>query len=235
MVPIIGITSSYDEESGKATLARYYIQAVEAAGGLPLVLPCILSEAAADPLLRSIDGLLLSGGVDVDPLLFGEEPQPALGEICPARDRFELALTRRALQLDIPILAICRGIQVMNIAAGGTVIQDISTTITTPIKHDQKAPRWYGTHTINVSPASQLASVWGERIIVNSMHHQAVGTVAEGFVATAWTSDGVVEAIESSNHRFALGVQCHPECMWQEQKRIFNLFIKFVEAAKASK
>lgn len=232
MVPVIGITSSYDSNMGKATLSRYYIEAVEAAGGIPLVIPCIMSEAAVEPLLDSIDGLLLSGGVDVDPQLFGEEPQPALGEICPERDSFELALTRRALQQDMAILAICRGIQVLNIAAGGTVLQDIGTAIKNPLKHDQLAPRWYGTHAINVLSSSQLASIWGERITVNSMHHQAVGRVAEGFIATAWSSDGVVEAIESSKHRFTIGVQCHPECMWKEQKRVLHLFTKFVEASK---
>lgn len=234
MVPVIGITGSYDSNTGKATLSRYYIEAVEAAGGLPLVIPCVLSEAAVEPLLRSIDGLLLSGGVDVDPQLFGEEPQPTLGEICPERDRLELALTRRALQQDRPILAICRGIQVLNIAAGGTVLQDIGTAIKNPLKHDQLAPRWYGTHTINISPTSQLVGIWGEKITVNSMHHQAVGTVAEGFIATAWSNDGVVEAIESRAHRFAMGVQCHPECMWQEQQRILHLFTKFVEASQRS-
>ncbi|SHF19374.1 putative glutamine amidotransferase [Desulforamulus putei DSM 12395] len=229
-MPVIGITSSYDRESGRTFLSRYYVQAVEAAGGLPLVLPCILSEGMVDKILGAIDGLLLSGGVDVDPLLFGEEPHPAMGDICPQRDRFELALTKRALAMDMPILAICRGIQVLNVAAGGTLCQDIGSAIRNPLKHDQLAPRWYGTHTIHILADSKLAAVWGDTLVVNSFHHQAVDRVAEGFRATAWSADGVVEGMESTVHSFVVGVQCHPECMYQDP-RILALFKSFVEAA----
>ncbi len=231
MVPVIGITSSYDRESGRTFLSRYYIQAVEAAGGLPLVLPCILSDGTVDKILGSIDGLLLSGGVDVDPLLFGEEPQPAMGDICPQRDKFELALTRRALALNIPILAVCRGLQVLNIAAGGSVLQDIGSTVNNPLKHDQQAPRWHGTHTVNILPDSKLAALWGTKLVVNSFHHQAVDRVAEGFRATAWSADGVVEAMESTAHRFVVGVQSHPECMYQDP-RILELFKGLIKATQ---
>ncbi|MEW6697020.1 MAG: gamma-glutamyl-gamma-aminobutyrate hydrolase family protein [Bacillota bacterium] len=231
MVPVIGITSSYDRESGRIFLSRYYIQAVEAAGGLPLVLPCILSDSRVDKILASIDGLLLSGGVDVDPLLFGEEPQRAMGDICPQRDTFELALTRRALAVDMPILAICRGLQVLNIAAGGNILQDIGLAMKDSLKHDQQAPRWYGTHTINILPDTKLAALWGTQLVVNSFHHQAVNRVAEGFRATAWSADGVMEGMESTVHKFVVGVQSHPECMYQDP-RILKLFHAFVEAAQ---
>lgn len=231
MVPVIGITSSYDRGTDRTTLSRYYIEAVAAAGGLPLVIPCLLPESAVPAIFASIDGLVLSGGVDVDPLLFGEEPLPAQGEICPERDRLELALTQQALERDMPILAICRGVQLLNVAAGGTVVQDIASALPNPLKHDQEAPKWYGTHTLNVLPTSQLASIWGEKIVLNSFHHQAVGQVAEGFIATAWATDGVIEAIESPGHRFVLGVQSHPECMWDQENRILQLFKRFVEAA----
>lgn len=231
MVPVIGITSSYDRESGRIFLSRYYIQAVEAAGGLPLVLPCILSDSRVDKILASIDGLLLSGGVDVDPLLFGEEPQRAMGDICPQRDTFELALTRRALAVDMPILAICRGLQVLNIAAGGNILQDIGSAMKDSLKHDQQAPRWYGTHTINILPDTKLAALWGTQLVVNSFHHQAVNRVAEGFRATAWSADGVMEGMESTVHKFVVGVQSHPECMYQ-YPRILKLFHAFVEAAQ---
>lgn len=230
MIPLIGITSSYDRESGRIFLSRYYVQAVEAAGGLPLVLPCVLSEHVVENILGTIDGLLLSGGVDVDPLLFGEEPQPAMGDICPQRDRFELALTRLALAKDMPILAICRGHQVLNIAAGGNIIQDIGSAIQNPLKHDQLAPRWHGTHTINMLPGSRLAAVWGEKIVVNTFHHQAIDRVAEGFATTAWSTDGIIEGIESNQHRFAVGVQSHPECMWDRDSRILDLFKVFINS-----
>jgi len=232
MAPVIGITSSYDRETGRTFLSRYYIQAVEAAGGLPLVLPCLLAENSVAQIPDFIDGLLLSGGVDVDPLLFGEEPQPAMGDICPQRDKFELALTRKVLEKDIPILGICRGIQLLNIAAGGTVLQDIGTAVKSPLKHDQLAPRWYGTHTIHTLPGSKAAAILGRQIVVNSFHHQAVGKVAEGFTVTAWSADGVVEAIESTNHHFVLGLQCHPECMWDQDPRILGIFKALVEACQ---
>ena len=232
MTPLIGITSSYDRESNRTTLSRFYIQAVEAAGGLPLILPCLLGEKTVDSILATIDGLLLSGGVDVDPLLFGEEPLPSLGAICPERDIFELALTRRALALGVPILAICRGVQVLNIAAGGKVLQDIGSDIDKPIKHDQQAPLWYGSHSIEILPGSRLAAIFGEKAIVNSFHHQAVGQIAKGFLATAWSSDGVVEALESDSPTFIVGVQCHPECMWERDNKMFELFREFVAAAR---
>jgi putative glutamine amidotransferase len=167
----------------------------------------------------------------VDPLLFGQEPIEAMGIICPERDAYELSLTRRALALDMPILAICRGIQVLNIAAGGNILQDIGAALKNPIKHEQKAPTWYGTHSLKVLPGSKLAASWGEQIVVNSFHHQAVDVVADEFRPTAWSSDGVIEAIESPSHRFVLGVQCHPECMWEKDARILSLFKQFVQAS----
>ncbi|SHK67529.1 gamma-glutamyl-gamma-aminobutyrate hydrolase family protein [Desulforamulus aeronauticus] len=234
MTPLIGITSSYDRESNRTFISRFYCQVIEAAGGLPLILPCILGEKTVDRILDKIDGLLLSGGVDVDPLLFGEEPLPSLGSICPERDTFELALTRRALTLGLPILAVCRGLQVLNIAAGGNVLQDIGSHIAKPLKHDQQAPLWYGTHSIEVLPGSRLAAIFGEKTIVNSFHHQAVARIAAGFLATAWSSDGVVEAMESSSSSFIVGIQCHPECMWEHDPKMFQLFKEFV-AASATK
>ncbi|AEF93349.1 peptidase C26 [Desulfotomaculum nigrificans CO-1-SRB] len=234
MAPIIGITSSYDQEAGQIFLPRYYIDAVAAAGGVPMVLSGVLSATMVDQILDSIDGLLLSGGVDVDPLLFGEEPEPGMGDICPERDQFELSLSRRALTMDMPLFGICRGIQVLNIAAGGTVLQDISTAVQNPLKHHQRAPRWYGTHTIKTLPGSKLAAILGGQMAVNSFHHQAVGRVAEGFKVTAWSADGVVEGIESIEHKFVLGLQCHPECMWEHDQRIFGLFKAFIAAAKIS-
>ncbi|GAB6158463.1 gamma-glutamyl-gamma-aminobutyrate hydrolase family protein [Desulfotomaculum varum] len=230
MRPVIGITSSYDRESGRTYLSRYYVEAVQAAGGVPMVLPCILAEDQAEEILAAVNGLLLSGGVDVDPLLFGEQPHPLMGDICPARDRFELALTRLALARDLPVLAICRGIQLLNVAAGGTLWQDVSLAVQQPLKHDQQAPRWYGTHTIQIQAGSRLAAAWGHSAVVNSFHHQAVNRVAEGFQVTARSADGIVEGLESNRHTYVVGVQCHPECMYQDT-RILALFESFVQAA----
>lgn len=235
MIPVIGITSSYDRVTGRTFLSRHYVQAVEAAGGLPVILPCLLTEKHSEPILKSIDGLLLSGGVDVDPILYGEEPLPTMGDICPQRDRFELSLTKQALEEDMPIFGICRGIQLLNIAAGGNVLQDIGSAIKNPLKHDQSGPRWYGTHTIKTLPGSRLSSILGEKTLVNSFHHQSVDRVADGFKATAWSADGIVEGIESQVHKFVLGVQCHPECMWDRDENILNIFKAFVQAAESNK
>lgn len=223
--PIIGITPNFSDGTGLYTLSRDYAAAIQAAGGQPVLL---LPDAGGDVLPDFLDGVLFSGGGDIDPLLFGEEPLPQCGEISPLRDRFELPLCRLALDAGMPVLGICRGMQVMNIAAGGNLYQDIAAQAGPALKHSQNAPRPHATHSIVPEEGSLLAALWGKgRIAVNSFHHQAVAELGKGFFAAAHSPDGIVEAIERQDGFFALGVQWHPEAMKnEEQSRLFSAFVR---------
>jgi putative glutamine amidotransferase len=181
-------------------------------------------------ILPLLDGLLLSGGVDIDPVHFGEPPLPGMGEIAPERDAFELDLTKRSIQADLPVLAICRGIQVLNIAAGGNIYQDIPSQLTDTIKHSQLAPRWYASHQVAVERGTKLAGIFPtEAIGVNSFHHQAIKNLAPGFKVNAMAPDGIIEGIESNSNKFVVGVQWHPEGMWEKYPQMLNLFRALVQ------
>jgi len=232
-LPIIGITCAQDNALGRVFLADYYYRAIENAGGSPVLLPPVRNAEKIRSIVERIDGLLLSGGSDVDPVFFGEEPLPGTGEITPERDWMEITATQTALAAGLPVLGICRGIQVLNIAAGGNIYQDIRGTVA-KIKHNQEAPRWYATHSVKILPESLLADITARTSLrVNSFHHQAVRDVAPGFRAVAWAADGIIEAIEyrSPDARFALGVQWHPEVMWERETAHYRLFARFVAAA----
>ena len=226
--PKIGITCSEDVREGKIFLTNYYLRCIQRAGGIPWLIPSI--EKNINDYLSNLDGIVLSGGVDVDPLYFGEEPIIGMGEITPGRDNFEIKLTQAAIILDIPILAICRGVQVLNIAAGGNIYQDILTQVSGVYKHMQDAPKWYPTHTIHIVSGSILEDIFrADTAKVNSFHHQAVNDLADGIIEIASVADGVVEAITMPDKKFVLGVQWHPECMaerFNEQQQIFNEFVK---------
>lgn len=234
MKPVIGITCNFDWERGLLTLAEGYYQAVSHGGGIPLLLSFGEMEDW-EAVLSRVDGLLLSGGPDIDPYLFGEEPHIRLGRMNPVRDRLEMALTRKAMDMGIPLLGICRGIQVMNAAMGGTLYQDLESQWRGGelIHHTPDAPRWYPTHEIIIEHPSILSRIMeAQRIRVNSFHHQAVKEPAPGFEVVARSRDGVIEAIASPNHPFALGVQWHPETMWEKDGRMLALFQALVEAAR---
>lgn len=228
MVPVIGITCHQDYSTNKLTVNKCYIRAVERNGALPLLLPDV---AAPDMVLKHgslIDGLILAGGVDVDPRFFGEQPSGTL-EITPERDNYEMALTAEFLARDKPVLAICRGLQVLNICAGGDIYQDINSCTEGVIKHMQQAPRWFPSHGVTIKDGSKLGAILGQlQLSVNSFHHQAPRRIAPGFEAVAWTQDGIIEAVESLSHSFIIGVQWHPEQMQSrnEQKKLFQAFIK---------
>lgn len=231
---MIGITSSVDEED-RVQVPSGYAAAVEAAGGIPVVLPVLAPEKAGE-VLAHLQGLLLSGGVDVDPSHYGEDPLPGLGRVTPERDAFELALAREALALGVPVLGVCRGVQVLNVAAGGTLYQDLGSQMGNVLKHRQEAPRWHESHSVRLDPGSRLAAILGvPEVRVNSFHHQAVREVAGGLRAVAWAPDGVIEAVEATgtDHRFALGVQWHPEEMWRRHPLHLKPFAALVEAARA--
>ncbi|MER2089420.1 MAG: gamma-glutamyl-gamma-aminobutyrate hydrolase family protein [Sporosarcina sp.] len=213
MKPVIGITADV-EISDKHFLNGEYVRAVIRAGGLPMIISVGI-EKDVDQLIGLLDGLLLSGGNDINPMLFNEEPHSYLGEVSPSRDSSELELARQMLKTSKPILGICRGLQILNVAAGGTLYQDFHNQKEGPIlQHIQKAPNTHSSHYVQVEKGSLLESMAGsERIVVNSYHHQSLKDVPPVFNVTGVASDGIVEAIEGTGEQFVLGVQWHPELL----------------------
>lgn len=220
--PVVAITTNYID--GDAALRDVYYKQVVKAGGVPLLMPPVASADVIINTLNRVDALLLTGGADINPLWAGEEPQPQLHGINAERDEAELLTCRLAYDRMIPILGICRGIQTIATALDGHVMQDI-TSRTDGIRHSQDAARTEPTHSIKIEPDSVLSSIYGENIYVNSFHHQAVDNTGERFHATAWSSDGVIEAIESSEHRAIIGVQWHPECLGDDGLRLFSWLV----------
>ncbi len=231
MQPIIGLTPDYDHITSRYKVHQDYISAISDAGGYPIML------FPHDKLPPFLDGIVFTGGGDIDPLLFHEEPLFQSGEISPLRDAFEISLCKEAVEKNIPILGICRGMQVINIALGGTIYQDISVQTNSKLKHSQQAPRDYGTHSIVIEKNTQLFALWEkEKATVNSFHHQAVALLGNGLRISAKSQDGLVEAIEHTVNLFVLGVQWHPEAMGsEEQKRLFSAFLTAAEKTHASR
>lgn len=235
MKPIIGLTASLELGRDEYGIELADTEAILAAGGLPIMLPHLMEEADIDELAEHIDGLFLAGGYDIDPTLFDEEPHPNLGVIIPSRDAFELALAKKMLALKKPVLGVCRGAQILNIAVGGDMYQDITTQVKANLlQHQQKAPRFHGSHFIDVTEGSLLHRLTGlQRMKVNSRHHQANRQVPEPFIVSGVSSDGIVEAIESTQHHFALGVQWHPENMARAaDPASLGIFAGFIEACR---
>ncbi|MCR5535039.1 MAG: gamma-glutamyl-gamma-aminobutyrate hydrolase family protein [Bacteroidaceae bacterium] len=214
--PIIGITGNFGAKG--CELAEGYYQSVLQAGGIPLVLPPYTDAEALCQTLDRVDGILLSGGGDINPLLLGEEPIPGLHGICPQRDEMELQLVREAYNRQIPTLGICRGIQTLVAALGGTVYQDLNTQYSEAplVKHDQDLDRAYASHTVKVEAGSTLSRLFPDAVEkglpVNSFHHQAVRTPGQLLRVSAKATDGVIEAVESNEFKSIIGVQWHPEC-----------------------
>lgn len=231
--PVIGVTANFSD--GNCSLADGYVRSVLEAGGVPLLIPPYDNEENLIHTLDAVDGILLSGGGDINPLFMGEEPLEELHSINHRRDRQELLLVKLAADRQIPVLGICRGIQVMNVALGGKVFQDIRKQSGTEcIKHDQELNRSYPSHTVRIPSDSLLYKLFektgtvchdGLSLLVNSFHHQAVSVPAPGFRVCACSSDGIIEAIESEQYKSMIGVQWHPECMILEgNKSMMPLF-----------
>jgi len=232
--PLIGITPWYDYDKRITYIKDGYIEGVARAGGLPVLLPLTVDEEFLADIMTRFDGFLLSGGADIDAVYYGEFNRPYNGEISPHRDRMEMYIARRAVELNKPLFGICRGIQVMNVALGGTLYQDIFSQVKGRelIKHSQNAPKWYPTHDISIERNSIVGAAFeGDSVYVNSFHHQAVKDVAPCFKVTSWAADGIIESIEHKEHIFAVGVQWHPELMWQKDPVHLRLFDAFVIAA----
>lgn len=209
-LPVIGITGNYTQET--CTLAEGYYQSVLKAGGIPFIIPPFYETDRLGELLDRLDGIIFSGGGDINPLLLGEEPIKELHSITPERDQQELLLARLAYDRQIPMLGICKGIQIINAALGGTLYQDIHTQMEgIRIKHNQDQDRRYPSHQVTISRGSILEKIFGTELAVNSFHHQACKSAAPGLKVTAMSSDGVIEAIESDEFKSIMGVQWHPE------------------------
>lgn len=225
MKPIIGITGNCQRENNTMVYKDFYVNAINQAGGIAVLLPTTRDESMVADYLGICQGLLFSGGGDFDPVWWNESTFPVSGEINPLRDHFEMILAKKALAAGKPVLGICRGCQLLNIAAGGSLWQDIPSLLS----HDQKAPRDYAFHDILIESGSQLHQIMhDDKIRVNSFHHQAVKQTGPGLFTTAMAPDGTVEAIESRAHSFLIGVQWHPECMTDiYSARLFRALIAY--------
>lgn len=225
---IIGITVDSDLNSARYCLNQAYVAGVILANGVPFLIPHIVRKEEINSMLSYLDGIIFSGGGDPDPIFFAQEPEQNCGEINPLRDKFELLLAKECLKRQIPVLGICRGCQILNIAAGGNIHQDILHI--SKIKHYQQAPRWHSTHYVTIKEQTMLRKIIkAEKIRVNSIHHQAIKKVAATFITSATANDQIVEAIESRNS-YAIGVQWHPEELLHSHGK--NLFTSLLEAAK---
>ena len=235
MRPVIGVTLGDGDEPGIHAVRQDYVRSVEQSGAVPVVLPPV-SPDDVPALLARLDGVLLSGGVDVDPALYGQEPHPRLGRVNRRRDDFELALVREALRRDLPILAICRGHQLLNVATGGTLVQDIASSVQGHADHDGKGPRWRRSHRVDVTAPSRLREILGQDALsVNSIHHQAVDRVGDDLVVSArCPEDGVVEGLERPASRFVVAVQWHPESFWDRPDSFQRLFDAHAEACRSA-
>lgn len=246
LAPLIGITTSElrrittvhpsdeaDPPQPELALGVAYMRAVEKAGGIPVVLTPLSSPEAIDGLLGRLSGLCLSGGPDLDPSNYAGDPHAELGPTEPELDRFELAVARRADEIGIPILGICRGLQTLNVMRGGTLVQHLPDVTDGSIVHRQTVSGRRTTHPVRVARTSRLADVLGStEVAVNSFHHQGIERLGDGLRAVAWAPDGTIEGIEGEGPGFLVGVQWHAETLVEASEHC-ALFAALVEAASA--
>ena len=242
MKPVVGITSDVSpgghKPRGKKEEATYflrarYAQAIEDLGGIPFILPPIENSILQARLLDGIDGLLISGsGPDLDPRFYGERKKIRFSLMDRKRALFELSLARKAVRRDLPVLGICGGLQSLNVALGGSLIQDIPEQVSGALTHRKKITRSSSLHWVTINPRTRLRRILGQRSIrVNSSHHQAACRVANGLIVNALASDGIVEGVESPHSRFVVAVQWHPELLYRKDESARKLFRSFLRAA----
>ena len=233
---VVGITCGTESSDFgvRHALSRTYVWALERAGAIPIILPVTSDPEVISGYLEVIDGLLLSGGWDVEPKHYGQEAHPQLGNLDPDRDLTELPLIRLAVEQDMPIFAICRGIQSLNVALGGTLVQDLPSQKPSDIEHVQRKngiARNIATHYDSFISGSRIASIVGDTTMrVNSFHHQALDVVAPGIVVTGYSEDGIIESAEMPGKRYIVAVQFHPEDTAPHDEKSRKLFEAFVAA-----
>ncbi len=231
--PIIGIVICGFLEN-KQFVTNTYIQSVRYAGGIPVILPLVRSDEVMEQYLNLCNGFLFCGGDDITPLLFGQEPRQGIGKTNITLDLFQIRLMKQVLTSQKPVLSICRGIQIFNVACGGTICQDVRHQSGHPFNHMQDSvSRSDVSHSILIERSSQLYQYLGRHLNVNSFHHQTIETLGKNLTISARASDKTIEAIEISSHPFAIGVQWHPECMYRNCPEMRALFRGFVTAAEA--
>ena len=231
-LPIIGLTTYGQNESGQYYLPAVYINAVRRAGGLPLMIPP--GEPRLDMILRQMDGLILTGGGDIDPKWYQGHPHSTMYSIDEERDTTEITLARKILNTAIPLLGICRGVQVLNVALGGTLIEHIPDEVEELIEH-RLPSRKPTPHTVSIQADTRLASILGQtQISVLSWHHQALRKVAPSLIVSSYAPDQVIEAVEHSTHPWLIGVQWHPELTAETDPLQQKLFDALVQAARKS-
>lgn len=242
MRPLIGITSRliYDPERRTQSfgVGVSYVESIEQADGIPVLVPLIRDLKILEALFSRLDGVLLSGGEDVHPRFYGQSPHPKLGAVDELRDVVELQLARWCFERDKPLMGLCRGLQVMNVALGGTLIQDIPSQRHESQDHVQAGARPDATsHMLALTAGSLLANtIQADALRVNSFHHQAIDRIAEALVVVGSSEDGLAEAVESKQKKFFVGLQCHPEHLWQgSDERWLKIFKAFVQAAEAAR
>lgn len=225
--PVIGVTVAHCSEELDTFPRYFYVEMVKEVGGIPVILPPVATCDEAKNILEITDGLLLSGGGDLSPIYLGEVPLRGIGKSIPERDLGELLLTKLALERDMPVLGICRGIQVLAVAAGGRIYQDIVSQRRDSIEHKQLVSRQHVWHEVEIFESKLLQIVANKYIKVNSLHHQAVSVVPSGFKYNALAPDGIIEGIEKDGASFCIGVQWHPEVLQSEMhaKKLFKAFI----------
>lgn len=232
--PLIGLTASHNVKTGESLLSPYYAEAVRQSGGIPVTLPLFLDKEEMEQMADTLDGFLFTGGPDIHPFYFNEETLEGCGDLSPLRDRLELDLVPVLRRKSKPVLAICRGAQILNIAMGGDIYQDIPSQLpdrTPRIAHRQPFHASNPSHHVLLDPSSRLFHSMGLATLeVNSAHHQAVRDIAPGLKVCARADDGVIEAIEDPSLPFFIGVQWHPELLFathDHAKRLFATFLRF--------
>lgn len=231
--PLVGIVPLVDEERESLWMLPGYMEGLTQAGAIPVMLPLTEDQEDLARLVEELDGVLFSGGHDVDPALYGEGPLPQCGTPCTARDKMEKILVELALEQDKPVLGICRGIQFLNAALGGTLYQDIPTQRPSDLEHHQTPPYDRPVHRVQLKRESPLAKLLGtETLEVNSYHHQGIKTLAPGLEEMARAEDGLIEAVWMPGKRFVWGVQWHPEFSWKTQEASRKILKAFVRAAE---
>lgn len=239
MKPLIGVLGRIATiDSGafngleRVNLTNAYVDAIEKAGGVPIVVPVNTNKENIKAQVSTMDGIIISGGDDVNPNLYKEEPVRELGYINPVIDEFDIEVIKVALEMNKPILGICRGLQVLNVALGGSLYQDLKYIKGSHIKHNQETKTYLGTHYIDIKENSILKEIIKEKVLVNSYHHQSVKTLGNNLKVIAYSNDGIIEAVQKENEKFVLGVQWHPELMVDYSEYMLNLFKRFVDECR---
>ncbi|MBI4855920.1 MAG: gamma-glutamyl-gamma-aminobutyrate hydrolase family protein [Acetobacterium woodii] len=233
--PLIGILPLYDSDKQSIWMYPGYTEGIARAGGIPIILSVLNQDKDIEAIADRLDGYVFSGGQDVDPLQYGEAMLECCNEIYPPRDDLEIKLLEAVMKRDKPVFGVCRGLQLINVALGGTLYQDINKQMKRDqqIQHFQQNNYEYPVHEVTIEKNSKLYEIVGsDKIRVNSMHHQGINHLSSRLIATASSSDRLVEAIEIPELSFGLAVQWHPEFLWRDDEKTLNLLQAFVEAAR---